>query len=41
MALRSCSRDDNNKKKNKGEVINAVLNFDNTLLMPETNDGNS
>lgn len=29
------------RKKKKGEVINAVLDFDNTLLMPETNDGNS
>lgn len=38
LALRSCSGDDNNKK---GGVINAVLDSDNTLLMPETNDGNS
>lgn len=39
LALRSCSRDENDIKK--GKVINAVVDFDNTLLMPETNDGNS
>lgn len=37
LALRSCSRDD--KKKKKGEVINAALDFDNTVLISETNDG--
>lgn len=37
LAPRSCSVDNDEK----GKVINAVVDFDNTLHVPETNDGNS